>query len=208
MKIFKNVCAGLLLICIYQQQILTMNQDALDDRENINSNIPIYQSISDLQNIFFQAIIFGDIDRIRMLLKRGIDVNMFDDFGSTGLMRAALYGRKNIIELLLEQSVDINMVDQQGNTALIWTAMQGHQSILELLVRHNADLNHRNKNNDTALICAAHFHRREKSLSMVQFLLDHDAVCTDNDISKIGNLDRREAIQSMVVARASQYVLK
>ena len=57
-------------------------------------------------------------DTINLLLKRGADVNLGDNNGTTALMRAAYGGYASLVEDLLGHGADKDLVDKEGNKAI------------------------------------------------------------------------------------------
>jgi hypothetical protein len=84
-------------------------------------------------------------DIVRLLLKRGADVNGTDDYGMTALMHA---GSQPIAEALLQAGAAVNAQDAIGSTALMNASDTG---VIKTLLAHGADLHLRNRRGETAL---------------------------------------------------------
>lgn len=107
---------------------------------------------------FMKACRSGDLERLKKLLERGLDVNVRRHRGGrTGLMLASQKNQFQIVQFLLESGADPNLVGGgSGKTALIRAAEQGNKEIVRELACHGADLNVRAKSNGrTALMKAA-----------------------------------------------------
>lgn len=80
----------------------------------------------------------GDLEGVQAALKSGTDVNIRDDFGVTGLIRALWSRCTAVARLLLEQEgIDINIGDNLGRTALHSAALHAENSeVLAILLAH------------------------------------------------------------------------
>ena len=54
------------------------------------------------------AVIRGDVEMVRQLLRTGADVNARDRHGQTALMLAAHRGYREMVETLVEGGADLN----------------------------------------------------------------------------------------------------
>lgn len=97
---------------------------------------------------------------IRLLLKRGANINGATAYGQTPLSIAATNGWYAYAALLLAQGADPNARDQDGNTSLSAAASEGQYkdnlACLRLLASYGADVNSQNKKGQTALMLASH----------------------------------------------------
>jgi ankyrin repeat protein len=85
------------------------------------------------------AVLF-DIDIVDLLIKKGVDVNKFDYYGWTALMKASHFGKKDIVYLLLQNGAEINIKNKHGDTALTFASKEGYDDIAELLIKNGADI--------------------------------------------------------------------
>lgn len=94
----------------------------------------------------------GDaLTTIKMLLDRGVDIEVKDSYGRTSLQRAFDYDKLDIAELLIKNGADIEAKNGEGNTVLHQAASLRKSDAIKLLVKMKADLNAKNENGDTAL---------------------------------------------------------
>lgn len=92
-------------------------------------------------------------EAVKLLLRKGINVNVRDKDGATALMWAE--NLPDIVNLLLEEGADINAVDKNSATALMWASDNGHTEKVKLLLRKDANVNAKDKDGRTALMDAA-----------------------------------------------------
>ncbi|UNQ73406.1 ankyrin repeat domain-containing protein [Infirmifilum sp. NZ] len=87
----------------------------------------------------------GDLEKIRMLLERGADINARDNIGWTPLHFAAIAGKLDVARLLIEKGADVNARGVFGDTPLHYAAMNGHLDVVKLLVDSGADVDARDE---------------------------------------------------------------
>lgn len=93
----------------------------------------------------------GDLEQVKELLSKGIDVNSRDPLGTTALMYAALGGNLEICKFLVEKKADVNAKNEDGVTALMYASGQGYLPIVEFLIEKGADVNAADKDGKSAL---------------------------------------------------------
>ena len=128
---------------------------------------------------FSEAVRNGDIDFTLALLDSGIDPNIRDNEGNTGLILASIGGRRHwrgsgrddIIRLLILYGADPNIKNNYENTALMQASSKGHKEIAELLLDNGADPNIQNDSGNTALIYASNSGHTD----IVELLLERGA---------------------------------
>ena len=92
---------------------------------------------------------------VRLLLKKGADVNTKNKIGETALYLAAERGDEAVVQQLLEKGADINAKDKVGWTALHMAARYGYKAVAQLLLEKGADVNAKDRWDRTALDVAA-----------------------------------------------------
>lgn len=72
----------------------------------------------------------GDIEKAKLLLDHGADINAIDDeYSSTPLGYAARWGNGDIVDLLLERGANRNKAGAEWATPLVWARKKGHAEI-------------------------------------------------------------------------------
>lgn len=104
---------------------------------------------------FMEALVHNELNRAKMLLAQGINLEFQTRDGLMPLTLAALNKYKEIIELLINAGADINKHDRSGLTALDITAETGDKEIAELLIKAGAQVDQESFG-QTPLYWAAH----------------------------------------------------
>jgi len=123
------------------------------------------------------AIDAGDIEKVRLLLDKGTDVNERDDYQYMPLHRALEKGRGDIAKMLLDKGADIEAKSESGGTALktaIWYAgWNDYKDIVEMLLKKGADVNAKDYEGNSPLMTAISTGRNNNE--MVEMLLKNGA---------------------------------
>ncbi len=114
-----------------------------------------------------------DIDKIRELLKKGVNVNAATNDDDPILITATNDGRWDIMRLVvLEYNADINVRGLYGRTALMSASWEGDVNAVHFLLEHGADIEAKNDNGLTAL-CLALKGKCKKDKHTVQILKNY-----------------------------------
>lgn len=113
-----------------------------------------------------KAIDLRDIEKVKMLIASGADVNDYYISGYTPLT-LAVYANTIMVKLLIEANANVNAFDRFGVTALMYSLKNDRGSSAKLLINSGADINAVDKYGNTALIWAMHGH-----IEMVKLLLN------------------------------------
>lgn len=103
---------------------------------------------------------------LKWLVKKGLDVNVRDCNGRTGLHWAAEKGSVESVEVLLDSGADVNVMDGDNMTPLTIACMDGEYEIIELLLKCGANVNCQDGEGHTPL-----YHAKEKQRKNIQQLL-------------------------------------
>ncbi|MCO6045092.1 ankyrin repeat domain-containing protein [Aeoliella sp. ICT_H6.2] len=83
---------------------------------------------------------------VKLLVDRGADVDLTDEYGNTTLMVASSQGSVKIVKLLLDKDANVNAVEKlYGLSALQNACEAGNDEVFDLLVEHGADIKHVDK---------------------------------------------------------------
>ena len=88
---------------------------------------------------FCRVCEIGDLEAVEMAIDNGVDVNVADALGSTGLMWALYNSHNNVVQVLLHlPDIDINKVDVDGDSALHFAViLNNHEGMAMLLERQD-----------------------------------------------------------------------
>ena len=145
----------------------------------------------------------GDTKLVRMLIERGANVSLPDEYQQVPLMRAVSENspKVEIVQLLIENGADVNAVDKNGKTPLMYAVVSPNSSfgygspkveIVQLLIDKGADVNAANENGKTSLMYAAERDYNNPSISrpeVIRMLIENGADINAKDKSGKRALD-------------------
>jgi ankyrin repeat protein len=108
---------------------------------------------SEKHRVFVQAVVEGQLPRVRNFLRMGVDL---DDTGTsdlTVLHRAVLSGHEDVIEPLIEAGADVNATSDEFGTPLCLAALKGMHQAVSLLLKYKARPRTITQKTGTALHC-------------------------------------------------------
>ena len=88
---------------------------------------------------FIVASGHGNARTVNVLLEKGIDVNIRDDYNfnnNTALSIAVINAKYDVVELLIEKGADINKENNKGDTPLIHAIRSEDYNMVQLLLEH------------------------------------------------------------------------
>jgi len=152
------------------------------------------------------AVMRGEKDTVRTLLKQKVDVNAPQGDGSTALHWAAYRDDLDTAKLLVAAGADVKAKTRVGDlTPLLVAAKNGSAVMIQLLLDAKSDVNYANDNGTTTLMLAA----SSGSADAVKLLLDRGANVNAKDITNgqtalmfAAAQGRAEAIKLMVARGA------
>lgn len=116
------------------------------------------------------AVMGGNIENIKILLKNGADIDLKGGLGFTPLMLASFYGKIDIVEILLKNGANINLKDDRGVNALDYSIQEKKTDISKLLIKNGIEIGNvvEGKNNLNALSRSIVFKEYEVAKILVE----------------------------------------
>ncbi len=102
-----------------------------------------------------EAVIGGNLERVRACVRDGESVSTVYDGGLTPLHLAAVYGHESVADFLLRRVDDVDATSDYGQSPLHEAAHGGSPEIVELLLKASADVKKKDKQGKTPLHEAA-----------------------------------------------------
>jgi ankyrin repeat protein len=107
---------------------------------NFNLNIPVNKYGT---TPLHKAAQYGDIAKVKRILKKNVDVNIKTSNGYTPLMFAAQSGNVKLVEYLILKGADPSIQNKYGQTALTNAVIKNHIKVVQKLIESGADPNSR-----------------------------------------------------------------
>lgn len=128
--------------------------------------------LKDLASPLYYASQAGLFEQVKLLIDRGMDVNVPGGKYGNALQVASYLGYKDVVQFLLDNGADVNIRGGRWINALQAASVQEHFDILQVLLKNGADVNAEgNAYYGNALQTASYLGRGD----MVQLLLDNGA---------------------------------
>ena len=125
------------------EAILPLGIHKRELEENVD---PLVRELSDL-------VFDKNLEGVKEIIKKGVDVDRFDENGNTALCLAGFGGDLEIVRVLLEAGADPNLIPDDETTPPIWSSGSGE--IAKLLINAGADINFQDSNGKTDLMITA-----------------------------------------------------
>ena len=110
---------------------------------------------------FANAVEFGNLEKVQLLLDRGADLHRRIRSWGTPLLLAAFNGHTEIVKLLLARGADPNALTNRNETPILRAADQGHTEIVACLLEAGARPDIATTYGPTPISCAARNRHRE-----------------------------------------------
>ncbi|KAL7637921.1 UNVERIFIED_CONTAM: hypothetical protein RMT77_011534 [Armadillidium vulgare] len=154
-------------------EILEMLLEAAESQGG-NLKVEKLLSIKDIERLtpFHLAVMNGNIETARLLLKKGAEVNTSRDTLATPLHSAAVSGDIALVKLLLENGANIEAVDCNQQSALHKAAANNQGEVILTLIENGANIEKKDKDSFTPLLLAS----SSGNTDAVSVLLDKGAL--------------------------------
>lgn len=104
---------------------------------------------------FLESARNGELQRVRLFLRAGMNPDETDEKGQVALMESASFNHVSTVQTLIAQGATVNLKDRDGLSALIHAAITSSGEALRVLADAGADLNAADNRGATALIYSA-----------------------------------------------------
>lgn len=125
----------------------------------------------------------NNVDEVKEILAKGVDVNGFDEYGCRAILTAAFKKNASVVQLLLESGADPNLGDDEREqiplTLAAGSRSEQSRLVCSLLIAAGADVNPKTDCGLTPLMRAAQFGNLEVTEMLIQFGADVNAQTYD-----------------------------
>lgn len=123
-------------------------------------------------NLFFDAVLNSDISKLKELIKNGVDINLTDFDGNTGLLIACQYNKYELAKFFLDNGIKRNHFNNRDRTSIMETIMneaseEDRLQLIKLLLKNREEL----KSKFNSISEPFFFAISSKSFEIADFLL-------------------------------------
>ena len=118
----------------------------------------------------------NDIEMVKILIEKVVDINVTNINGSTALHLAI--NNIETMQFLIEKGIDINAKNKYGNTVLHVAVWNNYYDIVQFLIEKGADINEKNNNGNMVLDLAF----KNNDIEMVLLIINNGAKFKRDDI--------------------------
>ena len=138
------------------------------DSEILEPIIDINFKVLNDRNLLMRAILENKPTVIKLMIKKGIDIQAVDSEGKNALMYAIEYNKLNFVKLLIEKGIDIQTVDSEGKNALMYAIKYNRRTLAKFLIEKSIDIQTVDSKGRNALMYAIKYNRR----TLAKFLIE------------------------------------
>ena len=143
------------------------------------TSLAVNTAFAQRQKPLDQAVVDGDIERVKSEIAAGVDINSKNRMGWTLLHIAINKKHTEIAQLLIEKGADVNIRDNRGRGPIHLAVETGQKAIVEALIAKKADLNAMDSRADNALSLA----KKNNQTEITELLLKNGA--EEPDLSQL-----------------------
>ena len=147
---------------------------------------PEQQILKNKNKELLDACTYGDIDKVTLFIKQGIDPNAEDNQGLTALHFASNYGHLEIVKLLTQYGANITTESfDKKRTALHLACQAGHFDVANFLINQKLNINAEDNEKVTPLDLAV----KSNNLNLIKLLVANNANVNAQNINNWTILD-------------------
>ena len=117
--------------------------------------------------VLHYAVFMNDLERVKLLIEKGADVNIQNGDGNTAIFYAALNSNLEIVQYLIENGADITITNKSRKDFIHYAARSGNLELVQWLVNQGISVSEYNG--------ALHNAVASGNLELVKWLVAHGA---------------------------------
>ena len=159
-----------------------------------NNGIEPYKQgkiVVNMEEQLIQATEHKDVDTIKRLIEKGVDINTQDSKMRTSTMIATYNNDIETAKILIDAGADVNIQDDMKNNPFLYAGAEGYLEILKLTIKAGADPTITNRYGGTALIPAS----EHGYVDVIKELLSK----TDIDINHVNDLGWTAMLEAIIL---------
>jgi ankyrin repeat protein len=138
----------------------------------LKNNIDLNLEYKQINNLLFPACEKGHLEIVKLLIKKGANVNLYNNrLKRTLLHYACLYNHYEIVKFLIQKGADINCEDIHNDTPLHVACCKSDLNIVKLLIEKGASLYKKNLFGQTPL----HISSFHSQIEITKYLIEMGA---------------------------------
>ena len=171
---------GWLLTCneaprIYNTWGMDSYGDTLAGHTFIVCSHPFQSTFPFIMSDLYFAAAAGDLERVKLLVERGVGKDKTSLYSRTPLYAASQHGHLTVVRYLIEQGADMEKTDTSKWTPLIVATFHNRLEVVHYLLEQGANRDKADNNGHTALHYAAFYGHLEIAMLLMVYGADLDA---------------------------------